>query len=133
HWTSEAYPADAVSLRSISSDNFVILDVTQQPKVVSQVDFSSALTTVHEKAIYIHEGQPYFVEKLDYKERRAHVKQVDSDYFTDAISYTQVRILDTFELQQLKNSVKQSGEIHLTTQVVGFKKIKFYTLENVGA
>jgi DEAD/DEAH box helicase domain-containing protein len=72
-------------------------------------------------------------EKLDYKERRAHVKRVDLDYFTDAISYTQVRILDTFESQPLKNSVKQSGEIHLTTQVVGFKKIKFYTLENVGA
>jgi len=133
HWTSEAYPADAVSLRSISSDNFVVLDISQQPKVVSQVDFSSALTTVHEKAIYIHEGQPYFVEKLDYKERRAHVKPVDSDYFTDAISYTKVRILEVFETQSLRNSVKNHGEIHLTTQVVGFKKIKFYTLENVGA
>ena len=133
HWTSEAYPADVVSLRSVSSDNFVVLDVTGEPKIISKVDFPSALTTVHEKAIYIHEGQQYFVEKLDYKERRAHVKRVDLDYFTDAISYTQVRILDTFESQPLKNSVKQSGEIHLTTQVVGFKKIKFYTLENVGA
>jgi DEAD/DEAH box helicase domain-containing protein len=133
HWTSEAYPADVVSLRSVSSDNFVVLDVTGEPRIISKVDFPSALTTVHEKAIYIHEGQQYFVEKLDYKERRAHVKRVDLDYFTDAISYTQVRILDTFESQPLKNSVKQSGEIHLTTQVVGFKKIKFYTLENVGA
>lgn len=133
HWTSEAYPADAVSLRSVSSDNFVVLDVTAEPKIVSKVDFPSALTTVHEKAIYIHEGQQYFVEKLDYKERRAHVKRVDLDYFTDAISYTQVRILDTFDRQLLRSSTKQWGEIHLTTQVVGFKKIKFYTLENVGA
>ena len=145
HWTSEAYPADVVSLRSVSSDNFVVLDVTGEPKIISKVDFPSALTTVHEKAIYIHEGQQYFVEKLDYKERRAHVKQVDLDYFTDAISYTQVRILDTFESQPTPlmsplgkggpqgGAVKNHGEIHLTTQVVGFKKIKFYTLENVGA
>jgi DEAD/DEAH box helicase domain-containing protein len=133
HWTSEAYPADVVSLRSVSSDNFVVLDVSGEPKIISKVDFPSALTTLHEKAIYIHEGRQYFVEKLDYTERRAHVKQVDADYFTDAISYTQVRILEAFETQVQRNSVKNHGEIHLTTQVVGFKKIKFYTLENVGA
>ncbi len=28
HWTSDSYPADAISLRSVSSDNFVIQDVT---------------------------------------------------------------------------------------------------------
>ena len=117
----------------MSSDNFVVLDTTREPKIISKVDFPSALTTLHEKAIYIHEGQQYFVEKLDYRERRAHVRQVDSDYFTDAISYTKVRILEAFETQPVKNSVKNHGEIHLTTQVVGFKKIKFYTLENVGA
>ncbi len=133
HWTSEAYPANAVSLRSVSSDNFVVVDITAEPKIVSKVDFTSALTTLHEKAIYIHEGQQYFVETMNYKERRAHVRRVETDYFTDAISYTKVRILETFESQTLRNSIKQHGEIHLTTQVVGFKKIKFYTLENAGA
>jgi DEAD/DEAH box helicase domain-containing protein len=133
HWTSESYPADAMSLRSVSSDNFVVVDNTAGPRIVSKVDFTSALTTLHEKAIYIHEGQQYFVEKMDYKERRAHVRPVDTDYFTDAISYTKVRILEAFESTALRNCIKQHGEIHLTTQVVGFKKIKFYTLENVGA
>lgn len=133
HWTSDSYPADAVSLRSVSSDNFVVLDITAEPKIISKVDFPSALTTLHEKAIYIHEGRQYFVETLDYKERRAHVKQVETDYFTDAISYTKVKILEVFESDSLRNSVRNQGEIHLTTQVVGFKKIKFYTLENVGA
>jgi DEAD/DEAH box helicase domain-containing protein len=133
HWTSEAYPADAVSLRSVSSDNFIVLDVTNEPKIISKVDFPSALTTVHEKAIYLHEGRQYFVERLDYRERRAEVKQVDTDYFTDAISYTKVQILEAFESQPQAQSFKNHGEIHLTTQVVGFKKIKFYTMENVGA
>src|ERR1022692_4413018 len=31
HWTQEAYPADTVSLRSVTSDNFVIVDVTDAP------------------------------------------------------------------------------------------------------
>jgi|RhiMetdeSRZDD1v2_1073273.scaffolds.fasta_scaffold01700_12 DEAD/DEAH box helicase domain-containing protein len=133
HWTNEAYPADAVSLRSVSSDNFVVLDITNDPRIISKVDFPSALTTVHEKAIYLHEGRQYFVERLDYAQRRAEVRQVDTDYFTDAISYTKVQILEAFESQTQKQAVKNHGEIHLTTQVVGFKKIKFYTMENVGA
>ena len=28
HWTSDTYPADAVSLRAVSSDNFVVVDIT---------------------------------------------------------------------------------------------------------
>src|SRR5208337_2620600 len=74
HWTNEAYPADTISLRSVTSDNFVIIDITGQPLVIGEVDFPSALTTVHEKAIYLHGGQQYHVEHLDFKERKAYVK-----------------------------------------------------------
>src|ERR1700739_1650903 len=94
HWTHEAYPADTISLRSVTSDNFVIIDITGRPLVIGEVDFVSALTTVHEKAIYLHDGQQYHVEHLDFKERKAYVKQVDVDYYTDAIRYTQVRVLE---------------------------------------
>ena len=97
HWTQEAYPADTISLRSVTSDNFVIIDITGAPVVIGEVDFVSALTTVHEKAIYLHGAQQYHVEHLDFKERKAYVKQVDVDYYTDAIRYTQVRILEIAE------------------------------------
>jgi DEAD/DEAH box helicase domain-containing protein len=129
HWTSEAYPADAGSLRSVSSDNFVVLDITVEPKIISKVDFPSALTTIHEKAIYMHEGRQYFVERLDYKERRAEVRQVETDYFTDAISYTKVQILETLKPAS-KQSGRNHGEIHLTTQVVGFKDQVLYDGEH---
>src|SRR6202171_6330047 len=94
HWTQEAYPADAVSLRSVTSDNFVIVDVTHETEVIGEVDFSSALTFVHPKAIYLHQGQQYHVDTLDFAERKAYVKRVDVDYYTDAIRYTQVRVLE---------------------------------------
>jgi DEAD/DEAH box helicase domain-containing protein len=133
HWVSESYPADAISLRSISSDNFVIVDTTGEPKVIGEVDFSSALTTVHEKAIYIQDGQQYHVERLDYDDRKAYVRQCDSEYFTDAISYTKIKILETFETAPAGPARKNHGEVQVNTQVVGFKKIKFHTMENVGS
>jgi len=162
HWTQEAYPADTVSLRSVTSDNFIIIDVTGQPEVIGEVDFPSALTTVHERAIYLHGGEQYHVEHLDFKERKAYVKKVDVDYYTDAVRYTQVRVLEvagesrTFEeleseaadrgpssaapLQQNSDTAKISsshwrshGDVLVRSQVVGFKKIEFFTNENIGA
>ncbi len=136
HWTQEAYPADTISLRSITSDNFIIIDITGQPLVIGEVDFVSALTTVHEKAIYIHGGQQYHVEHLDFKERKAYVKQVDVDYYTDAIRYTQVRVLEiaaTMENKETLHHSRSHGDVLVRSQVVGFKKIKFFTNENVGA
>jgi len=138
HWIDEAYPADTVNLRSVTSDNFVIIDTTGEakgkPEVIGEVDFSSALTTVYPKAIYIHQGQQYHVEQLDFDKRKAYVKPVNVDYFTDAIRYTQVRVLEVAEEQGIEGpAARAHGDVLVRSQVVGFKKIKFFTNENVGS
>ncbi len=135
HWTQEAYPADTISLRSVSSDNFVIIDVTGAPTVIGEVDFPSALVFLHEKAIYIHGGQQHHVEHFDFKERKAYVKRVDADYYTDAVRYTQVRVLEIAATEQCPGkeaSEHSHGDVLVRSQVVGFKKIKFFTHENIG-
>ena len=134
HWTHEAYPANAVSLRAVTSDNFVILDQDSNMTVVGEVDFPSALSTLHPKAIYLHEGSQYHVERLDFEERKAYVRRVELDYFTQAIRYTQIKVLESF-LQDAQPGpcARSHGEVLVRSQVVGFKKIRFLTLENVGS
>ena len=187
HWVQEAYPADTVSLRSVTSDNFVIIHASVEddgnttggkkgaPEVIGEVDFSSALTTVHPKAIYLHQGQQYHVDRLDFDQRKAYVRRVNIDYYTDAIRYTQVRVLEIAEEERLAEPPAQSpsnltdlsfrakdpdalafpdevrsgpaernlssaapcasrahGDVLVRSQVIGFKKIKFFTNENVG-
>jgi DEAD/DEAH box helicase domain-containing protein len=154
NWTNESYPADAVSLRSVSSDNFVVVDTTHGERVIGETDFTSGPSTLHEKAIYIVEGQLFQVERLDFDGRKAYVRAVECDYYTDAITYTKVTILDTFEqgagvgdreagtaghLADPRSPIadprssRSHGEVHVVSRVVGFKKIKFYTNENVGS
>jgi DEAD/DEAH box helicase domain-containing protein len=142
HWVQEAYPADTVSLRSVTSDNFVIIDTTGgvngkedgEPEVIGEVDFSSALTTVHPKAIYLHQGQQYHVERLDFEQRKAYVKSVNVDYYTDAIRYTQVHVLEIAAEERIAGpAARAHGDVLVRSQVVGFKKIKFFTNENIGA
>ena len=137
HWVQEAYPANTVSLRSVTSDNFVIVDVTSsrdgRPEIIGEVAFPSALTTLHPKAIYLHQGEQYHVERLDFEQRKAYVKPVRVDYYTDSIRYTQVRVLDVAEEERISGpAARAHGDVLVRSQVVGFKKIKFFTNENVG-
>ncbi len=135
HWVNDSYPADTVNLRAVSSDNFLVVDITGDHKIIGEVDFPSALTTLHEKAIYLHDARQFQVEKLDFDGRKAYVRSVDSDYFTDAIVYTQVSELAEFEsvAAGLPEANAAYGEVRVKRQIVGFKKIKFYTLENIGS
>ena len=154
-WTSESYPADAVSLRSISSDNFVVVDTTRGADVIGETSFTSGPATLHEKAIYMVEGALYQVERLDFDGRKAYVREIDCDYYTDAITYTKVTVLEPFETTgsgggdpgsegaaipgpgsrapDPGSRIHAHGEVHVSSRVVGFKKIKFYTNENVGS
>jgi len=145
-WTNESYPADAVSLRSISSDNFVVIDMTHGADVIGETSFNSGPPTLHEKAIYMIEGTLYQVEKLDFEGRKAYVRRIECDYYTDAITYTKVTVLENFATESRPSALEgripdpgsripdaSHGEVHVASRVVGFKKIKFYTNENVGS
>jgi DEAD/DEAH box helicase domain-containing protein len=132
-WTEEGYPADAVSINRVSSDNFVVVDRTDGERVIAEVDFSSALETLHPKAIYMLESEQYVVEEMDYENRKAFVRKSNSDYYTDSITYTKIAILDIFDETRKERYDFYYGDVHVFSQVVGFKKLKFFTNENVGA
>jgi DEAD/DEAH box helicase domain-containing protein len=133
YWTKDAYPAEKVSLRSTSEENFVVVDTTKKKEeVIAEVDFTAAHTTLYEEAVYLCQSELYTVEKLDYQNRRAYVKKTAGDYYTDAIDYTDVSILEGFERKQGEGIFYEHGEVRVATRIVGYKKIKFYTLENLG-
>jgi len=134
HWAAESYPADEVSLRTINPENVVVVDTTDagNHKVIAEVDWDSAFTAVHDDAIYMVESQQYHVDKLDLERKKAYVRKVDVDYYTDAMTYTGVRVIDDFDKRMTGRIIVEHGEVHVARKVVGYKKIKFYTSENVG-
>ncbi|MDY0383071.1 MAG: DUF1998 domain-containing protein, partial [Atribacterota bacterium] len=133
HWMSEAYPADEVSLRSASTENFTIIDLEEGlNKVIGEVDRESAPTTIFEGAIYIHEGEQYTITKLDYDDYKAYAKKVEVNYYTDAQVESNIKVLDVFDIYEKENVIHQHGEIAITTISTMYKKVKFYTHENLG-
>ena len=109
-----------------------MVDISSGSRVIGEVAFPAALTTLHEKAIYLHEGQLFHVDRFDFKERKAYVRRVECGYYTDAIEHTQVERLEGFDDDSLGASLANHGEVRITSRVVGFKKIRFHTNENVG-
>jgi DEAD/DEAH box helicase domain-containing protein len=133
HWSAESYPADEISLRTAARDNVVIIDTTEaEPRIVGEVDSFSAPTMVHEEAIYLHEGDQYQIEKLDWEGKKAYATKVDVDYYTDANLAVQVRVIDEFESEKLEHCSKAHGEVLVTALPTIYKKIKLWTHENVG-
>lgn len=135
HWSAEEFPAADVSLRSASNENFVIIDISNpldKRRVIGQIDRFAAPMLIHEEAIYIHDGKQYQVEKLDFENKKAYVRSVDVDYFTDANLSVNLRVLDVFETDN--TSPKRShGEVLVSSLVHMFKKMKFDTHENIGS
>lgn len=133
HWMSEIYPAEEVSLRSASPDNVVIIDKTKGEQVIGEVDLFGAQMLVHQEAIYMHETAQYHVDQLDWDRKKAYVREVKVDYFTDAITKTNIKVLDVDEEKPLPEMKLEYGEVNVSTVTTGYKKIKLFTHENVGA
>ncbi|MFW5994027.1 MAG: DEAD/DEAH box helicase [Halanaerobiaceae bacterium] len=133
YWMTDKYPAQEISLRSASSDDFAVIDMTgNRNQVIGKVDYFAAPTTIHEKAIYIHGGDQYQVQELDFEDRRALVKKVDVNYYTDASLAVELKVLEDFERQGAGEKLYGHGEVSVTARATMFKKVKFNSHENVG-
>ncbi|PWB70216.1 ATP-dependent helicase [candidate division GN15 bacterium] len=134
HWSSEIYPAQGISLRSASPENFVILNESNNSEVIGEVDYFSAPIFLHPEAIYLHAANQFQVTKLDWEGKKAYVKEVEVDYYTDAETKSDLKVLSTAdESGDESRGTIHHGEVSVTCVTVLFKKIKFQTHENVGS
>jgi DEAD/DEAH box helicase domain-containing protein len=133
-WSHEAFPAEGISLRRLAADNVVIIDTSRpRPEVIGEMDQFSAPVLLHEEAIYLHEGAQFHVERMDWDEKKAYVRPVEVDYYTDALMATSVRVLETFAGPDAGPLERSHGEVKLTSLATMFKKIRFHTHENIGS
>src|SRR3546814_13842795 len=78
------------------------------------------------------QSTPYQVERLDWEGRKAFVARTHVDYYTDSIDFTKLKVLDRFEGCEAGRGDAHHGEVHVVRRVAGYKKIRYYTHENIG-
>lgn len=133
YWSDRSYPAEKVSLRSAVNENVVIVDCTHaKNQVIGEMDRASAKEMLHKHAVYIHRGEQYMVRDLDIENLRAYVELSEVNYYTDAISKRDIKVLHIDDEAEGWGLQHIEGDILLRTQVTMFKKIKYKTHENLG-
>ncbi|MDQ0299262.1 DEAD/DEAH box helicase domain-containing protein [Salibacterium salarium] len=135
YWMNDAFPAHGISLRSASQENVVIIDQTDisNVKVIGEMDSFSAMTLLHEKAIYLHQGIQYQVEELDWEEKKAFVKEVQVEYYTDANLAVDLKVLEEDKTSSHPSFETAFGDVMVNAKATIFKKIKMTTFENIGS
>ncbi|MBX3701508.1 MAG: DEAD/DEAH box helicase [Dokdonella sp.] len=132
-WIADSYPAGAVNLRAVADGNFVVVDRSEgRQTIIAEVDYASAALTLYEGAIYLVQSRPWQVEHLDWAGRKAFVTTTHADYYTDAIDYTKLKVLARFDGSRSGQGLCHHGEVHVVRRVSGYKKIRYYSHENIG-
>ena len=132
-WMADAYPAASVSLRSASPENIILhTEDGGQPRTIGEIDLGSAPWMVHPHAVYLHEGQQYFVQELNFETHAATLIPVALDYFTEAMRETDIQVLAVSEEDKSAAADKAYGELQVTTQVTGFRKRMWFSGETIG-
>jgi len=135
HWMSERFPAHEISLRSASQENVIIIDQTipAATKVIGEMDRYSSMTLLHEEAIYLHQGIQFQVEKLDWEEKKAFVREVDVDYFTDANLAVELKVMSEDQEKVFEQGAVFFGDVSILAMATIFKKIRFDSHDNIGS
>jgi DEAD/DEAH box helicase domain-containing protein len=137
-WMADKYPAQNVSLRSSSTDTILLQAPTLDSQnlhtfeTIGEVDASSATWLTHPGAVYMHEGTTYLVQSLDLDQHFARLKQSDVDYYTEPRREVVVQQVEEVAKEEISGGEKAYGEIQVTSQVIGFRKIRWHTNETLG-
>jgi DEAD/DEAH box helicase domain-containing protein len=133
YWMADQYPAAQISLRNVTPDNITLIVIgAYQKETIGQVDLISAYWMVHPEAIYLHEGTSYLVETLDLEAGAAYLKTTSVDYYTQARQKVKVEEKRRIKTQSISGASKSLGEILVTTQVTDYRKVRWFTHENLG-
>jgi DEAD/DEAH box helicase domain-containing protein len=132
-WMAENFPASAISLRSASPNNILLQSYEDEKSItIGEVDRESAPWMVHPDAVYIHQGETYLVDELDLDGNLARMRPVEVDFFTRAQRETEIQLIELIEETTTTGCSKSCGEILVTSQVIGYRKVRWGTNENLG-
>lgn len=132
-WCGEEFPQNSINIRGGPKKNVTIQDITYPgSKTLGEMDYYSARLHLHSQAIYLHQGETYFVEELSLEKLIAYVKKIQTDYYTEAEE--KIKIKPLFEEKKFESEKIEiyKGELRIISQPTIFKKIKFITKENIG-
>ena len=131
YWTRRDRAADLADIRGSGGAPIQVVE-TPTGRLLGTVDESSAHTTVHEGAVYIHQGESYLVQTLDLDDSVALVVPAAPDYTTTARDVTDISILEALRSSSWGTAALCFGTVEVTRQVVAYQMRRLVSGEVLG-
>ena len=128
----KGFPAKDISLRSSSNVIYTITTDGDPPKVIGTIDEISAFEQVHTHAVYLHNGETYFISRLDVEKKIAYAGKQALDYYTQSVEESNIHIDYQEEEKKWKKNRVVLGDVTVNSLTYMFKKIKFHSRESIG-
>ncbi len=132
YWANTEFPAAKVNLRTISDNTYTIMDSGERNAVIGTVDAISALELVYPEAIYLHEGETFFVRTLDLEQKTAFVERRDVDYYTQPVLDFSIQVRGERQQRSWRGETVKLGDVTYSWQTIAMKKVKFGTRDSIG-
>jgi DEAD/DEAH box helicase domain-containing protein len=156
YWASTEFPAAKVNLRTISDNTYTIMDAAASERiearpaniagfragrsapaaagnaVIGTVDAISALELVYPEAIYLHEGETFFVRSLDLEQKTAFVERLEVDYYTQPVLDTSIRVRGERRRSDWRGETVMLGDVTYSWQTIAMKKVRFGSRDSIG-
>ncbi len=120
------YPAERVSIRAVSRDNYLLLDESQG-SLLEEIDSATAFRRIHRGAVFLHQGECYVVSELDLWAQVARARRVESDYYTQPRETSDLSIIGCSRQQRLGKTLACYGQVEVTEQVIGFRRKQLFS------
>jgi DEAD/DEAH box helicase domain-containing protein len=131
HWTGDAFPAGEFSLRNIHNDRFKIVN-RDSGVTITEMCRPQVYREAHTRAVYLHDGVQYQVEKLDLTQHVATVTEVEQNFYTQPDVRTAIDVLLIQEERALGLTSARFGDVRVDESVVGYKMLEFHNHQNLG-
>jgi DEAD/DEAH box helicase domain-containing protein len=123
--------ADLADIRGAGGTPVQVVEA-RTGRLLGTVDEPSAHTTVHEGAVYLHQGESYVVDTLDLEDSVALVTAAEPDYSTTARDITDISILERLRSSSWGEATLCFGTVEVTRQVVAYQMRRLQTGEILG-
>lgn len=125
-WRANQYPSQSVSLRSTTGDSFLLhLEEDERITIIGEIDQASVDWMVHPQAVYLHQGQSYIVEELNFEKKLVRLSVFNGDYYTQPLMEQTIQKISEEKNRPVFGGIIHFGEIEATQQLKGFRKLSW--------
>ena len=128
-YSTDSFPYKHVSLRGIDNNTYSLLAFEGEKSFPIEKDIEETLAfrECHPGAVYMHRGEPYYVNRIDHEKKEIHAVKTHDTYYTKPMIDSSVLVQETYAVKSLLHAPEVEvglGEVEVTDRVIGYRKIQ---------